>query len=45
MSINFLQPGTFVQDTRVSIRRSDAPDGEQVDIPASKTAQQQKVPV
>jgi hypothetical protein len=45
MSINFLQPGIFVQDTRVSIRRSAAPDGEQVDIPASKTAQQQKVPV
>ena len=44
MSINFLQPGTFVQDTRVGIRRSAGPDGDQVRVPASKTAQQEKAP-
>jgi anaerobic selenocysteine-containing dehydrogenase len=46
MSINFLQPGTFVQDTRVAIRRSDGPSyAEQNDLPASNTAQGEKVPV
>jgi hypothetical protein len=41
MSISFLQPGSFVQDTRVDIRASAGPPRADQDAPASEAAHEE----
>jgi DMSO reductase family type II enzyme molybdopterin subunit len=41
MSINFLQPGTFVQDTRVDIRASAGPPRADQDAPTPEAAHEE----
>ena len=41
MSINFLQPGTFVQDTRVDIRASAGPPRADQDVPTPEAAHEE----
>ena len=40
-ALNFLQPGSFVQDTRVSIRSVPEPGRDGEGIPASESAAQE----
>jgi anaerobic selenocysteine-containing dehydrogenase len=41
MSINFLQPGSFVQDTRIDIRASAAPPRADQDTPTPEAAHEE----